>query len=514
VLVGLCECKWEKVPQDLAPELEFSFLRQGTKSIEDIIGYLRLQTKSNKMGSLGPIRQWHHLVESRILQDEDQRPISKTPEDTNPVMTELTEEWLAARHHCFSLGEDKLDDLMSGRGWPHPGPVAYMEVPVATSALLHLYTDLGQLKTLLLSKLAMAGWLIHLADMAPSSGGLVCYSCQHGIVLYKVLTQDAGDATIIKLAAPVPGPTHPGSLGIPWKLGHITEHTHWVARKLVATPPNQLDAALGSDCSKQFSGIVLTLADEEFSLMEAAGASCFPKWTVAELQWLIKQENFPTPGGMPTLERDCVNVCVKGALPYLLDDEVHDLVELRSCRKKKSMESVVTAANVDDLQGALDQDDYAVVASAVKKGATAKTPKPAAAKPVRQHVPPVADAPPVQAEVASGSGDVAQYVAAQAGIKNNVPRPAADAKYSLEEARRFLPHVPGCILSIHSGRAWQVKYMKAKGPGPKSHMCTWLGRAALSYNQALKDTLEWAWEKHLEAHPGESCPWDFGTIPG
>ena len=340
----------------------------------------------------------------------------------------------------------------------------------------------------------------------------MCYSCQHGIVLYKVLILDAGDTSIIKLAAPVPGSMHPGSLGIPWKLEHITEHTNWVARKVVATPPSQLDAVLGG-CSKQFSGITLTLADEEFSLLEAAGTMCFPKWTVAELQWLIKKEKFPTPGGMPTLERDCVYVCVKGALPYLTEDDVHNLVEMRSCRRKTNMESIVTAANVDDLQGALDQDDYAVIASAVKKDATAKAPKLAAAKPVRQHVPPVVVASPVHAEVASGSRDVPQHVAAKAGIKNNVPRPAADAKYSLEEARTFLPNVPGCILSIHSGRAWQVKYMRAKGPGPKSHMCTWMGRAALSYNQALKDTLEWAWEKHLETCPGASCPWDFGTIP-
>ena len=135
-----------------------------------------------------------------------------------------------------------------------------------------------------------------------------------------------------------------------------------------------------------------------------------------------KTGEVPTPGGMPTLEIDCVHACVKGALPYLTEDDVHNLVEMRSCRRKKSMESIVTAANADDLQGALGQDDYAVVASAVKKDATAKAAELAAAKPVRQHAPPVVVALPVHAKVASGSRDVPQHVAAQAGIKNKCPQ--------------------------------------------------------------------------------------------
>ena len=75
------------------------------------------------MGSLGPIRQWHHQVESGPFQDEDQRPIRRTPEDSNPVMSELSEKWPAAKH-IFPLCEDKLEDSMAGKGWPHPCPAA------------------------------------------------------------------------------------------------------------------------------------------------------------------------------------------------------------------------------------------------------------------------------------------------------------------------------------------------------------------------------------------------------
>jgi hypothetical protein len=88
ILIALSECKWEHTPQDLKSELQSSFMRHGTKTVEDMIGFVRKQLRANSMGQLGPLRQWHRLIDCGILTEEDQKPIHATTGDNSlPTLT-------------------------------------------------------------------------------------------------------------------------------------------------------------------------------------------------------------------------------------------------------------------------------------------------------------------------------------------------------------------------------------------------------------------------------------------
>eukprot|EP00972_Heterocapsa_arctica_P115202 16446555-Heterocapsa_arctica.AAC.1 len=125
--IALSECNWEYTPSDLKPELMQSFMRHGTNTVEDMIGFIRRQLRANSLGQLEPVRQWRRLIGSGILKDEDQNPIQTTAGDKQPPNPDLSGSWLHAQHQEFSLGEGSLGDLMAGSGSPHPEPVAYSE---------------------------------------------------------------------------------------------------------------------------------------------------------------------------------------------------------------------------------------------------------------------------------------------------------------------------------------------------------------------------------------------------
>eukprot|EP00971_Amphidinium_carterae_P121832 2412642-Amphidinium_carterae.1 len=93
------------------------------------------------------------------------------------------------------------------------------------------------------------------------------------------------------------------------------------------------------------------------------------------------------------------------------------------------------------------------------------------------------------------------------------PRPRDGAAFTLEDAKELLPRAPGCGAAIHSGRAWQVKYTGRVSAGPKSRMGTYGGREGLSFNTALKVCLQWAWDRHVEAHPDAHCPINWAAFP-
>ena len=118
----------------------------------------------------------------------------------------------------------------------------------------------------------------------------------------------------------------------------------------------------------------------------------------------------------------------------------------------------------------------------------------------------------MQEAAAASSSAPASVPAARQTQTEKLPRPALGAKYTLEEGKALMPQTMGVSLSIHSGKAWQAKYTNRISIGPRSRMHSWGPVTGLTFNQALRDTLEWAWDMHLEAVPGSMCPHDLDSL--
>ena len=110
---------------------------------------------------------------------------------------------------------------------------------------------------------------------------------------------------------------------------------------------------------------------------------------------------------------------------------------------------------------------------------------------------------PAQAEV-QPSQPVAQASSSSRGL-----RPITGMVFSIGQARSLMPKAKGTSIAIHSGRAWQVKYLATVAGGAKSHTETW--GPDRSHRMCLLLCLEWAWRRHTEA-TSESCPWDMGEL--
>lgn len=54
VLIGLGECEWEYCPRDLAVELRSCFTRHGTKTVEDMINFVRSETRKIRLALSAP----------------------------------------------------------------------------------------------------------------------------------------------------------------------------------------------------------------------------------------------------------------------------------------------------------------------------------------------------------------------------------------------------------------------------------------------------------------------------
>ena len=507
IFVALSECRWEHTPNDLTSELRSSFMRHGTKTVEDMIGFVRRQLRANQMGQLGPLRQWHRLIDCGILKEEDQKPIHATAGDKQSSNPDLSEAWLHAMHQDFSLGEGSLTELMAGSGWPHPGPVAFAEVPLATAALVAFCNEPSHLQQLLFSKLAMPGWLVYKKGNDFKTGGLALYSCAVGMVLHKVCVNDVGGERFFSPSAPTQTDSE---LSVPWEMQHIIDHAGWVTRQVKVTLPCT-DPDLEPRDMQHPQCMALAFEGDETPVLEACAASAFARWTVAELQWLIKTLGFHS-GTPPVLVRECVECAVKGALPWLSEDELSNILDLRTFRKKATVESVVTTSNIDTLLGAVEQDDY-VQLTQVLKGST-KAKEASTASSSRRPSRPAAKAADthMQEAAAASSSAPASVPAARQTQTEKLPRPALGAKYTLEEGKALMPQTMGVSLSIHSGKAWQAKYTNRISIGPRSRMHSWGAVTGLTFNQALRDTLKWAWDMHLEAVPGSMCPHDLDSL--
>lgn len=79
----------------------------------------------------------------------------------------------------------------------------------------------------------------------------------------------------------------------------------------------------------------------------------------------------------------------------------------------------------------------------------------------------------------------------------------------VSEARKFMPDVRGAVITIHTNRAWEVKY--PTGVRPFSHTARFDAEDPESSFRALKACLVWAWRAH-KRNGGGDPHFDLGVV--
>ena len=83
--------------------------------------------------------------------------------------------------------------------------------------------------------------------------------------------------------------------------------------------------------------------------------------------------------------------------------------------------------------------------------------------------------------------------------------------YTLAEARKMLPDVKGCHITLDQKRfrVWKIHYPNAAPPYSVSKV---YGCGKRPSNKALFHCLRKVWEWHTKA-TGVACPYDFSGLP-
>ena len=111
-------------------------------------------------------------------------------------------------------------------------------------------------------------------------------------------------------------------------------------------------------------------------------------------------------------------------------------------------------------------------------------------------------------EASEEASETAVPVPLAPALRQRTPLPPlapGQACYTVEEARGFLPAVPGCRVYLETKwhHRWRVAYPKAV---PTTTSRSFGGR--ISEHSALMFCLAWVWGHHSRL-TGEECPWEF-----
>lgn len=266
-----------------------------------------------------------------------------------------------------------------------------------------------------------------------------------------------------------------------------------------AAPPKEALRDHGSFSDGQLPGILLKSTAAPTPMLKFSARLAFPGLTIPLLQKVNELEGFPFAGARPTCEREWVEHLVTAVLPDLSDAEVQEIVSRRSIRAPARLSSCLTAENQHLAEEVLDHDEQQSVQKETKRAAQSRSR--AAAPSGERRRGPLASAPPPPVE----PSPVVAAPPAAAPRSRLGPRPVEGQVFTARQASAFLPQARGCSISVHTARAWQVKYLRRVSAGFKSHTVSWGG--GVSHRDAMCRCLRWAWDRHIEAE-GCECPWD------
>eukprot|EP00971_Amphidinium_carterae_P309204 6144372-Amphidinium_carterae.2 len=258
LFISFEETDFAHLPADTRDEIACGYMRSGTKVIEDFA----YDTTSN----------------STRIRDDDLSPVPALPtDDVNRAV--LVDGLFDPRCNDYSLGDssETWSELFDATTYAHPGPEAFMEQSLATSALLALAD--GDTSAFNFSKLAPLGWLLKHQDASWDDSLLVAATSEHGLVGLSVRHYCLGGCWFVTPLSECPSPTMGASNG---------------------SPEVRLDR------------VRLELSLHPWSLLSAAALTCWRGITVTELQQFARQLHWT---GVGRTEAEVIRNMTRWALP-------------------------------------------------------------------------------------------------------------------------------------------------------------------------------------------------------
>ena len=287
---------------------------------------------------------------------------------------------------------------------------------------------------------------------------------------------------------------------------HVSDLDQVLCFEWMAVTGHEASVVFGAEARDLgLAGFGALLTNESPVALQAyAARAAFAGLTVPLMLRLIDMNGWH-PHPKPKTEREVVKYLLSKMLPHLSEEEAKQIYETRGKEPLPRSFKKATSPEMDEIvEEVINDADMTLVRKDDDDGAPRKQMKPeGAAKP--QPRPEAASSSRDVPDVASSSRDVPVVAGPAAPIARPL-RPIVGEEFTVGQAKAWLPPAQGCSVAIHTQRAWMVKYLGRRTPGPRSHTITW--RPPITHRAALLRCLQWAWQRHEECD-GASCPWDL-----
>ena len=326
------------------------------------------------------------------------------------------------------------------------------------------------LKTCFLALLVEPGVIILNRAVGPESAAYVVDTCEYGVIVWSCTFEVVG---IQRVVVWTPPPGKP-----PWSFRHIFDLKDWYVQVTTDLPPGLVKA---KNAHGEPRGIMVAVAGNTLvPVLKAAALRGFVGLTVPFMKKLATEVlEIPCPYNT---EFDIAKHLVLRVLPNLEDN---DLALILGKRKLKFQELAyatvlegdavgvaVDCLGSDFKEAAHEMDTYNAHVKAIKAAAVPKA-KPKAAPKKKKKLAP----------------------------KDHL---------ALEAARRYMPPVVGCTLSLETEWhcRWKAQYPRATPPFSFSDGCHFDPADEIGQRRALMNALRWLWNSHAEL-TGEACPYEL-----
>lgn len=484
IFVGLAEGGFV----DLIPEWVLTKLRDyfsgfpSSKPVEELFRVLRkAERENNDSKELSRSSRWYCAAQAAVLTEHDRPQVSVTTAAQQAAHKRAPPVGVYdPESRPFSMDDGSLDSLRAG--WSGRAPSTTNMMPLAWLGLMQAKDDLQQATKHWLSLLASPSMLV--CNRAMGVMGMVLFSCQFGLLLWKVIIRMCAERMVVVMD--VGG-------GSTWQFVAIHSLSGWMAVEVEVVPVGEY---LQWCVAAGVRGTPHCLAfrrknQSDKKLLQLAAESAFPGMLLPHLRKLYNELEVNL-SRKPQTERMFVDSLVRHALPGLPEDEYQRILKLRF-----EPEPAATTSLLEDEENmviAQDMFDEAeakhVVEPAIDK-----------LKANRSKAGSCVARPPGSAN----SGVASSCSSGVAGqLRQRLPNPDAAGEYTVDQVRAMLPAWQPTSLSRE--RQWHSRW-RVSCPNKAKTSATFGGKR--SEQQAVAHIVQFVWKVYIEAHPGAACPWLF-----
>ena len=167
---------------------------------ENMFNECRDHAGLQKAGKFGRISRWHHVCQSHLMEDNDHRNVTITPQDRDEAPNRLPKTMFEVRKVDMELPEyfEKQLTATIGREWVSWKPDLLWQVAEANLLLIKDMATLGNLKIAWLNLLVEPSTLICHKGVN-GEWGIVLYTSAFGIKVFKPPMHRVGDLRFFEL---------------------------------------------------------------------------------------------------------------------------------------------------------------------------------------------------------------------------------------------------------------------------------------------------------------------------